>query len=101
MNLSKVFDQIDTDKSGDISYGELRSLMEYLGIHPADFSSEMEDDAVDAAVKELFDTMDANKDGRIVLAEWEKTVPKRVKQALSAKLNTKVFHFWNHVFHNF
>merc|ERR1711983_553139 len=62
VDIAKVFDQLDTDKSGDLSKEE-----------------------IDHALK----TMDENSDGVVSIEEFKNGLPNEVLQAMSAALDAK------------
>ena len=70
-----MFDQFDTDKSGDLSKEEIRAAIICLGLK----------DTVN--VDDLLKDMDTDANGEISIEEFRNNLPKSVLQAMSAKLN--------------
>eukprot|EP00427_Karlodinium_veneficum_P025544 CAMPEP_0169122106 /NCGR_PEP_ID=MMETSP1015-20121227/33036_1 /TAXON_ID=342587 /ORGANISM="Karlodinium micrum, Strain CCMP2283" /LENGTH=200 /DNA_ID=CAMNT_0009185277 /DNA_START=247 /DNA_END=849 /DNA_ORIENTATION=+ len=57
-NLERVFEQIDLDKSGDLSFTELKRGLKVCGIKNADYVT-------------IFKDLDANSDGKISFDEFQ------------------------------
>ena len=76
----KLFDQFDTDKSGDLSKEEIKKAMFCLGLKAWDLDN-------------LFDTMDTNADGKVSLEEFKAHLNspsnKFIFQAMCQKLNNE------------
>ena len=70
-----MFDQFDTDHSGDLSPAEIKRAIACLGLK----------DVVN--VDELVKNMDTDANGEISIQEFRDNLPKEVLQAMSAKLN--------------
>jgi len=77
VDMAKVFDQFDTDKSGDLSKEELKNAIACLGLTET------------VNVDELVKNMDTNADGEISIQEFKDNLPKNILQTMSAKLNEK------------
>ena len=75
--LRKVFDQFDTDKSGDLSKNEIRNAVICLGLEK------------EVNVDELLKHMDDDENCTISIDEFRNNLPKNILQAMSAKLNEK------------
>ena len=73
--LRKVFDQFDTDKSGDLSKSEIRNAIICLGLEK------------EVNVDELLKEMDDDENCTISIDEFRNNLPKNILQAMSAKLN--------------
>ena len=73
--FSKVFDQFDTDKSGDLSKNEIKRAVACLGLKGT------------INVDELLKEMDDDENCTISIDEFRKNLPKEILQAMSAKLN--------------
>ena len=73
-----MFDQFDTDKSGSLSKDEIKAAMFCLGLKAWDLDN-------------LFETMDANTDGKVSLEEFKAHLRspgnKFLFQAMCKKLN--------------
>lgn len=76
VDLALVFAQFDTDNSGKLDRSELRVGITALGMNDVD-------------IDELIAKMDADGDGEIDLQEWTDSLPKEVKQKMSACLDKK------------
>jgi len=77
VDIAKVFDQLDTDKSGDLSKDEIKHALEVLGLQNA------------YNLDDLLKGMDENSDGVISIDEFRTGLPKEVLQAMSSKLTEK------------
>merc|ERR1712241_1224411 len=77
VDIARVFDQLDTDKSGDLSRDEIKHALEVLGLQ-AQFN-----------IDELLKAMDTDANGSISIEEFKNGLPKEVLQAMSGKLNEK------------
>merc|ERR1711953_669786 len=77
VDIAKVFDQLDTDKSGDLSKEEIAHALNVLGLQ--------EKFNIDDVLK----TMDENSDGVVSIEEFKNGLPKEVLQAMSAALDAK------------
>merc|ERR1719449_519971 len=77
VDIARVFDQLDTDKSGDLSRDEIKHALEVLGLQ--------EKFNIDDVLK----TMDENSDGVVSIEEFKNGLPKEVLQAMSAALDAK------------
>lgn len=75
VDMAKVFDQFDTDKSGDLSKKEITRAMACLGLK----------DKIN--VDELLKDMDTDENAVISIQEFKNNLPKNVLQAMSAKLS--------------
>ena len=75
--LLKVFDQFDTDKSGDLSKSEIKNAIVCLGLEK------------EVNVDELLKHMDDDENCTISIDEFRNNLPKNILQAMSAKLNEK------------
>ena len=75
--VSQVFDQLDADKSGELSRSELKAAMEVLGLQDQ-FN-----------LDDILKLMDEDGNGEISIEEFKNGLPKEVLQAMSAKLNEK------------
>lgn len=75
VDIAKVFDQFDTDKSGDLSKDEIKNALVCLGLS----------DTIN--VDDLLKDMDDDANGEISIEEFRNNLPKSVLQAMSAKLN--------------
>ena len=75
--ISQVFDQLDADKSGELSRSELKAAMEVLGLQDQ-FN-----------LDDILKLMDEDGNGEISIEEFKNGLPKEVLQAMSAKLNEK------------
>ena len=73
----KVFDQLDTDKSGDLSRDEIKHALEVLGLQE------------NYNLDDLLKNMDTDANGTISIEEFRQGLPKDVLQTMSAKLNEK------------
>ena len=73
----KVFDQLDTDKSGDLSKEEIAHALNVLGLQDK-FN-----------IDDVLKTMDENSDGVVSIEEFKNGLPKEVLQAMSAALDAK------------
>ena len=73
----KVFDQLDTDKSGDLSRDEIKHALEVLGLQE------------NYNLDDLLKNMDTDANGTISIEEFKQGLPKDVLQTMSAKLNEK------------
>ena len=69
-----MFDQFDTDHSGDLSKDEIMNAMKALGLKAWDLN-------------EFFVGLDTNQDGKISLAEFKDNLPSYVFKAMAQKLN--------------
>lgn len=76
VDMAKVFDDMDTDKSGDLSKDEIKAGLACLGIKGLNYD-------------ELFRSMDTNEDGTISISEFKYGLPKEIKKALGDKLTAK------------
>jgi len=74
MDVAKMFDKIDTDKSGSLSKEEIKDACYCLGLRAWD-------------INEFFNGLDTNSDGEISLQEFKDNLPSYVFQAMSQKLN--------------
>jgi len=74
MDVTKIFDQFDTDNSGSLSMDEIKNAMNCLGLKAWD-------------VNEFFVGLDVNKDGEISLSEFKDNLPSYVFKAMAQKLN--------------
>lgn len=77
VDIAKVFDQLDADKSGELSRSELKAAMEVLGLQDQ-FN-----------LDDILKLMDEDGNGEISIEEFKNGLPKEVLQAMSAKLNEK------------
>merc|ERR1712158_99402 len=77
VDIARVFDQLDTDKSGDLSRDEIKHALEVLGLQDA------------YNLDDLLKGMDENSDGVISIDEFRTGLPKEVLQAMSSKLTEK------------
>merc|ERR1711970_135296 len=77
VDIAKVFDQLDTDKSGDLSKDEIKHALEVLGLQDA------------YNLDDLLKGMDENSDGVISIDEFRNGLPKEVLQAMSSALDAK------------
>jgi len=75
VDMAKVFDQFDTDKSGDLSKSEIKNAIRCLGLEK------------EVNVDELLKEMDDDENCTISIDEFRKNLPKNILQAMSAKLN--------------
>ena len=73
----QVFDQLDTDKSGDLSKEEIAHALNVLGLQDK-FN-----------IDDVLKTMDENSDGVVSIEEFKNGLPKEVLQAMSAALDAK------------
>jgi len=74
VNVAKVFDQIDADKSGTLSKEEIINAMKALGLKAWDLN-------------EFFVGLDTNADGEVSLQEFKENLPSYVFTAMAKKLN--------------
>ena len=72
--MAKVFAQFDTDSNGSLSLPELKKFMEVIGLSDQD-------------AKATLSGFDANGDGQIQLAEWERGLEPRMRTAIEKRLN--------------
>merc|ERR1711992_130895 len=77
VDIARVFDQLDTDKSGDLSRDEIKHALEVLGLQAA------------FGLDTLLKAMDTDANGSISIEEFKNGLPKEVLQAMSSKLNEK------------
>jgi len=77
VDIAKVFDQLDADKSGELSRSELKAAMEVLGLQDQ-FN-----------LDDILKMMDEDGNGEISIEEFKNGLPKEVLQAMSSKLNEK------------
>merc|ERR1712203_725268 len=77
VDIAKVFDQLDTDKSGDLSRDEIKHALEVLGLQDQ-FN-----------LDKLLEAMDTDANGSISIEEFKNGLPKEVLQTMSSKLNEK------------
>ena len=70
-----MFDQFDTDKSGDLSKNEIKRAVACLGLKN------------EINVDELLKEMDDDENCTISIEEFRNNLPKNILQAMSAKLN--------------
>merc|ERR1711992_345651 len=77
VDIARVFDQLDTDKSGDLSRDEIKHALEVLGLQ----------DQFD--LDKLLEAMDTDANGSISIEEFKNGLPKEVLQTMSSKLNEK------------
>jgi len=77
VDIAKVFDQLDTDKSGDLSRDEIKHALEVLGLQQ------------NYNLDDLLKGMDTDANGSISIEEFKNGLPKDVLQTMSAKLNEK------------
>lgn len=77
VDIARVFDQLDTDKSGDLSRDEIKHALEVLGLQ-AQFDLDT-----------LLNAMDTDANGSISIEEFKNGLPKEVLQTMSNKLNEK------------
>merc|ERR1711937_804895 len=77
VDIAKVFDQLDTDKSGDLSKEEIAHALNVLGLQDK-FN-----------IDDVLKTMDENSDGVVSIEEFKNGLPKEVLQAMSAALDAK------------
>jgi len=77
VDIARVFDQLDTDKSGDLSRDEIKHALEVLGLQ-AQFDLDT-----------LLNAMDTDANGSISIEEFKNGLPKEVLQTMSSKLNEK------------
>merc|ERR1712004_292174 len=77
VDIARVFDQLDTDKSGDLSRDEIKHALEVLGLQ-AQFDLDT-----------LLNAMDTDANGSISVEEFKNGLPKEVLQTMSSKLNEK------------
>lgn len=73
VDMAKVFDQIDADKSGTLSKKEIKQAMACLGLKGWDW-------------EQMFEAMDQNADGEISIEEFKDCVPTQVLMAMNTKL---------------
>ena len=73
----KIFDQLDTDKSGDLSRDEIKHALEVLGLQ-ANYN-----------IDDLLKDMDTDGNGNISIEEFKNGLPKDVLQTMSGKLTEK------------
>ena len=73
----QVFDQLDTDKSGDLSRDEIKHALEVLGLQE------------NYNLDDLLKGMDTDANGTISIEEFKNGLPKDVLQTMSSKLNEK------------
>lgn len=73
MDVAKIFDQIDADKSGSLSKEEIKDACYCLGLRAWD-------------INEFFNGLDANQDGEISLQEFKDNLPSYVFAAMSTKM---------------
>ena len=66
-NIAKVFSQFDSDNSGALSVGEMRTAFQAMG-----FSEELCND--------VFSQIDVNQDGEIELSEWREKLDTKMYQ---------------------
>merc|ERR1719175_301680 len=83
VDIARVFDQLDTDKSGDLSRDEIKHALEVLGLQAA------------FDLDTLLNAMDTDANGSISIEEFKNGLPKEVLQAMSSKLNEKGLHHEN------
>jgi len=77
VDIAKVFDQLDTDKSGDLSRDEIKHALEVLGLQE------------NYNLDDLLKGMDTDANGTISIEEFKNGLPKDVLQTMSSKLNEK------------
>jgi len=77
VDIARVFDQLDTDKSGDLSRDEIKHALEVLGLQDQ-FN-----------LDKLLEAMDTDANGSISIEEFKNGLPKEVLQTMSSKLNEK------------
>merc|ERR1719411_1103416 len=77
VDIARVFDRLDTDKSGDLSRDEIKHALEVLGLQ-AQFDLDT-----------LLNAMDTDANGSISIEEFKNGLPKEVLQTMSSKLNEK------------
>merc|ERR1711963_491175 len=77
VDIAKVLDQLDTDKSGDLSKEEIAHALNVLGLQDK-FN-----------IDDVLKTMDENSDGVVSIEEFKNGLPKEVLQAMSAALDAK------------
>ena len=76
VNVSRVFEQIDSDGSGDLSVNELRSAFKCLGISGTDADA-------------FFKFLDKNGDEVVSLDEWKKGLTSEMKTEISKHLDDR------------
>lgn len=77
VDIAKVFDQLDTDKSGDLSKAEIKRALACLGLKDK-FN-----------IDELLKNMDTDANDVISIEEFKNGIPKELLQSMSSKLNEK------------
>merc|ERR1711994_328903 len=77
VDIARVFDQLDTDKSGDLSRDEIKHALEVLGLQE------------NYNLDDLLKNMDTDANGTISIEEFRQDLPKDVLQTMSSKLNEK------------
>lgn len=75
VDLAKVFDQFDTDGSGDLTFKEIKRALTCLGL---------KDQA-----EEMMANLDENQDGVISLEEWKTHLTKDMLYTMSCKLDQR------------
>jgi Ca2+-binding EF-hand superfamily protein len=77
VDIARIFDQLDTDKSGDLSRDEIKHALEVLGLQ-ANYN-----------IDDLLKDMDTDGNGNISIEEFKNGLPKDVLQTMSGKLTEK------------
>merc|ERR1719295_176887 len=77
VDIARVFDQLDTDKSGDLSRDEIKHALEVLGLQ-AQFDLDT-----------LLNAMEMEPLASVSIEEFKNGLPKEVLQTMSSKLNEK------------
>jgi len=77
VDIARVFDQLDADKSGDLDRTEIKNALVCLGL------------ADQFDLDKLVAALDTDANGSISIEEFKAGIPKEVLQAMSSKLNEK------------
>merc|ERR1711993_87150 len=77
VDIARVFDQLDADKSGDLDRTEIKNALVCLGL------------ADQFDLDKLVAALDTDANGSISIEEFKAGIPKEVLQAMSSKLNER------------
>ena len=84
VDVAKIFNQIDTDKSGDLTIAEIKRALACLKIHKSDNIG-----GSGLTMDDFFKHLDVNHDGVISLEEWKSGLTHEMTNLLSKHLDER------------